>query len=102
MNIHTVAENLRNTIAGKEQMLKDTKFNMAFGDGSWQSDIGKQMALHATIEFLEINIDELKRILQDVEVCAKQASDDSWITNPDRMGGGGWTADELDPNRGWK
>ena len=32
----------------------------------------------------------------------KQASDDSWITNPDRMGGGGWTADELDPNRGWK
>ena len=26
----------------------------------------------------------------------------SWRDNPDRMGGGGWTADELDPNRGWK
>ena len=25
----------------------------------------------------------------------------SWRDNPDRMGGG-WTADELDPNRGWK
>ena len=33
--------------------------------------------------------------------CVTQASDDSWITNPDRMGGGGWTAEELDPNRGW-
>ncbi len=37
-----------------------------------------------------------------VSQLEKQASDDSWITNPDRMGGGGWTADELDPNRGWK
>jgi hypothetical protein len=32
----------------------------------------------------------------------QQISDDSWITNPDRQGGGGWTAEELDPNRGWK
>ena len=69
MNIQTLAENLRKTIEGKERMLKDTKFNMAFGDGSWQSDIGKQMALHATIEFLELNIAELKKILKDVEQC---------------------------------
>ena len=69
MNIQTVAENLRNTIAGKERMLKDTKFNMAFGDGSWQSDLNKQATLHATIEFLEINIAELKKILKDVEQC---------------------------------
>ena len=86
MNIYTVAENLRNTIAGKEKMLKDTKFQRAFGDGSWQGDIAKQAAYFATVEFLEINIGELKRILQDVEVCCKQASDDSWITNPEQMG----------------
>ena len=86
MNINTVADNLRNTIKGKEKMLKDTKFNMAFGDGSWQSDIGKQMALHSTIEFLEINIDELKRILADVEVCCEKATADSWI-GVDRQGG---------------
>ena len=123
MNIQTVAENLRNTIAGKEKMYKEQWNKMAFGDPSWQGDIAKQMALKATIEFLKLNIDELKRILKDVEQCEfdhellkadlkeangrvrqlkQQASDDSWITNPDRMGGGGWTAEELDPNRGWK
>jgi hypothetical protein len=88
MNISTVANNLRNTIAGKEELLTNLK--------------GKRIPPEVTINFLEINIAELKRILQDVEVCVKQASDDTWITNPDRMGGGGWTADELDPNRGWK
>ena len=88
MNIQTVAENLRNTIAGKEALLTNLK--------------GRRIPPEVSIHYLEINIAELQRILQDVEQCAKQASDDSWITNPDRMGGGGWTADELDPNRGWK
>lgn len=96
MNIQTVAENLRNTIAGKEELL--VKRRQELEDGDCYSDSAHQ----AIIRFLTINIDELKRILQDVEVCCKQAADDSWITNPDRMGGGGWTAEELDPNRGWK
>jgi len=39
---------------------------------------------------------------EQIEKLKKQISDDSWITNPDRMGGGGWTADELDLDRGWK
>lgn len=95
MNIQTVAQNLRNTIKGKEQMLDAYRKIRDMNDGA-------AMAVEATRSMLEINIAELKRILQDVELCAKQASDDSWITNPDRMGGGGWTADELDPNRGWK
>ena len=69
MNVRTIAENLRNTIAGKEKMLNDQWNKMAFGDPSWQGDIGKQMAIQATIEFLKLNIDELKRILADVEVC---------------------------------
>jgi hypothetical protein len=96
MNIHTVAENLRNTIAGKVKHEAELEYALTLATS------GERMALTATLAYLQVNIGELKRILQDVEVCAKQASDDSWITNPDRMGGGGWTADELDPNRGWK
>lgn len=95
MNLQTVADNLRATIAGKEYMLQELI-------GMKANDIAKSIANDATIEFMKVNIAELKSILQDVEQCAKQASDDSWITNPDRMGGGGWTQDELDPNRGWK
>jgi hypothetical protein len=97
MNIYTVRDNLKNTIAGKEQALALYESRKDI-----PREAGSQMAMIATIEFLKINIDELRRILQDVEVCCKQASDDSWITNPDRQGGGGWTAEELDPNRGWK
>ena len=98
MNIQTVAENLRATIAGKEKYLAECKDALDKGITS----TGVHIAVDTTREFLEININELRRILQDVEQCAKQASDESWITNPDRMGGGGWTAEELDPNRGWK
>jgi hypothetical protein len=96
MNIQTVAANLRNTIAGKEELLAE------YQEARKLATMAEDSALFATVSLLKVNIDELRRILQDVEQCAKQASDDSWITNPDRMGGGGWTADELDPNRGWK
>ena len=116
MNIQTVAQNLRNTIAGKEKMVSqlESRRNIPRAPGD-------QMAMIATIEFLQINIDELKRILQDVELCVeefkvlkddlketngrvrqleRQASDDSWITNPDRMGGC-YSEDEM-RNEGWK
>ena len=86
MNIQTVRDNLRNTIAGKEKMLKDMKFQRAFGDGSWQGDMAKQAAYFATQEFLEVNIDELKRILKDVEACCDQATEQSWM-GVDRQGG---------------
>lgn len=62
MNIQTVAENLRNTIASEEYMLQELQ-GMKF------NDIGKNLANGATIKFLEINIGELKRILADVEMC---------------------------------
>jgi len=118
MNIQTVADNLRNTIAGKEQLLTSVQEKAKLKLGNIDAYV-----TGATIGFLEVNIDELKRILKDVEQCEfdhevlkadlkeangrvrqlkQQASDDSWITNPDRMGGGGWTEEELDPNRGWK
>ena len=95
MNIQTVRNNLKNTIAGKEKYLSSLSDTRHMNDAA-------AMATEATRNMLEINIAELKRILQDVELCVKKESDDSWITNPDRMGGGGWTAEELDPNRGWK
>ena len=98
MNIQTVALNLRNTIAGKVEYLATLNRELTNG----YLDENDFIVSNTTADFLKINIAELKRILQDVEQCAKQASDDSWITNPDRMGGGGWTAEELDPNRGWK
>jgi hypothetical protein len=56
MNIQTVAENLRNTIKGKQAML----------DGL--NDNGKE-GYYIIKQWLEINIDELTKILADVEQC---------------------------------
>lgn len=91
MNIETVANNLRNTIAGKEALLTISSANM-------DSDV--DIVDREICEFLKINIAELQRVLQDVEQCVKKESDDSWITNPDRMGGC-FTEDELNES-GWK
>lgn len=59
MNLQTVANNLRNTIAGKEEMLANLK--------------GRRIPPEVSIHYLEINIDELRRILQDVEQCIEKA-----------------------------
>jgi hypothetical protein len=59
MNIQTVAENLRATIAGKEMLLETYKNPLIL-----HKSVRETMA-----HILEINIRELKRILQDVEQC---------------------------------
>jgi CBS-domain-containing membrane protein len=82
MNIYTVRDNLKNTIAGKEKYLAQVESALAEGLASSQLRI----ALSTTQEFLSINIDELKRILQDVEVCCEKATEASWI-GVDRQGG---------------
>jgi hypothetical protein len=64
MNIQTVKTNLEKTIAGKEELLKHIHAKMLYEDVT-----GNVMANRATHDFLELNIDELKRILQDVEQC---------------------------------
>ena len=64
MNIQTVAKNLRNTIAGKEFFL--TKMQ----NGTASLDPVDRAVSSATQTFLKINIDELKRILADVEQSA--------------------------------
>ena len=97
MNIQTVASNLRVTIAGKEALLEEYKKASLI---AVRNDTPDRVTIGAMAGFLSVNIDELRRILQDVEQCAKQASDDSWITNPDRMGGC-YSEDELRES-GWK
>ena len=79
MNTYTLADKLRTTIAGKEDLLNRAR--------TTQNDIAKHMlrefkatggygqeslvdkSLSSVIGYLEVNIDELKRILQDVEQC---------------------------------
>jgi hypothetical protein len=99
MNIQTVADNLRNTIAGKEKY-RDEVRKMLNDHGNYLTVREKELQMQAE-SFLVVNIDELRRILQDVEQCVKQAADDSWAGAVDRQGGS-FTDEELDPNRGWK
>jgi len=76
MNIQTVAENLRVTIAGKEQALAEYLEARKANDENWSGDARiTDASLFATIEFLKINIDELKRILQDVEQSCRDNLD---------------------------
>lgn len=100
MNIQTVAENLRKTIAGKEQMLAEYRSALALSHLGPTPIVGAELAVVATIEFLEINIAELQRVLQDVEQCVAKDVEQSWRDNPDRMGGQ-FTQDEIDNAEKW-
>ena len=71
MNIYTVRDNLKNTIAGKEELL------------ALCPETEKNINIRA---FLKVNIDELKSILQDVEQCCEKATEASW-QGVDRQGG---------------
>ncbi len=68
MNIQTVANNLRNTIAGKEQMLTE------YQEARKLATMSEDSALFATVSFIKVNIAELQRILQDVEQCLPSMS----------------------------
>jgi len=98
MNIHTVAQNLRNTIAGKEHLLN--QYNRALEGDKMLYE--QKIAVNAASEFVKINIDELRRILQDVEQCCEKATADSWALSPDRSGGQ-FTQDEINnaDRSGW-
>ena len=69
MNVYQLRDNLKNKIKNKR--------DLAFGVDP----------LHpVVVQFLKLNIDELERILVDVEICCKQSTRESWISNPERMG----------------
>lgn len=97
MNIQTVAENLRNTIAGKEALLEEYKKASLI---AVRNDTPDRKTIAAMAGFLSVNIDELRRILEDVEQCCEKATQDSWALNPDRMGGQ-FTQDEVDNANRW-
>jgi cell fate (sporulation/competence/biofilm development) regulator YlbF (YheA/YmcA/DUF963 family) len=96
MNIQTVADNLRRTIAGKEKYLAECKDALDKGITS----TGVHIAVDTTREFLEINIGELRRILKDVESCIAKDVEQSWRDNPDRSGGQ-FTQDEIENANRW-
>ncbi len=97
MNIHTVAENLRNTSAGKEKLLEEYKKASLI---AVRNDTPDRVTIGAMAGFLSTNIDELKRILQDVESCVVKDVEQSWRDNPDRSGGQ-FTQDEIDNASRW-
>ena len=96
MNIRTVAESLRRTIAGKEEYLR--QYTIAANELE-----GVQHHVAAAMrDFLIVNVTELKCILADVEQCCEKATQDSWALNPDRSGVQ-FTPDEIYNNErsGW-
>lgn len=99
MNLQTVITNLKNTIAGKEQAMKE--YNKVLNVYIDPVDVGERMAITATVEYLEINIAELKRILADVEKCVAKDVEQSWRDNPDRMGGQ-FTDEEIRRANEWR
>lgn len=91
MNIYTVRDNLKRTIEGKEKYLAQMR-----------EDIVKynQTVNYTVAKYLEVNLDELKKILADVEKCVEKDVEQSWRDNPDRMGGQ-FTQDEIDNASKW-
>ena len=63
MNIKEVAENLRVAIASKEQLLEEWK---TVDEEEW---IQAGVSYSAMSRMVEININELRNILADVEQC---------------------------------
>ncbi len=94
MNLYTLRENLTRTITNKELLLARTKHTI-------YNQKGDLLVLNVTRDFLEVNISELKTILADVELCYKKESDESWVTNPDRMGGAS-TPEEIAESTAWR
>ena len=97
MNISTVADNLKRTIAGKEKMLASHRLYLRSAGTSGPENT----AIFAVIQFLEVNIDELKRVLQDVEQCVAKDVEQSWRDNPDRSGGQ-FTQEEMRSGSEWR
>ena len=69
MNIFTIRDNLIQTIGGKEAL------SSAYWDAIRTGEMDAQTGV-AMVEFLKINIGELRTILNDIEhVCTKTTSE---------------------------
>ena len=94
MNLSTVITNLKNTVAGKENYLTQQQLVLELGKPH------ERIVAFTIVKMLEVNIDELNRILADVEQCVAKDVEQSWRDNPDRMGGQ-FTQDEIDNANRW-
>ena len=94
MNIHTIRDNLRNTIAGKEQLLAEHQANRQ------SEDAHVRMMSYPIVKMLELNVAELKKILADVEKCCEIETSRSWEGSVDRMSGA-FDESELRGRDGW-
>jgi len=93
MTLEQVIANLEHTIQGKRELLSHIACYT-----------GDSLVIQATQGFVEVNVAELDRILQDLRKVqtaqrAEQAAG-SWAKNPDRMGGC-YTFEEIAASRGW-
>lgn len=93
MNIYTVRDNLIKTIRGKEAYLAE-----------WKNvdpiETADRIHRATIVGMLKINIDELRRILTDVEICCMNATEASWAGAVDRQGGS-FDESELRGRDGW-
>ena len=76
MDVYQLRDNLKNTIKNRRELRELLDDFELLNDSS--------VALVA--RFLNTNIDELERILVDVEMCCEQSTRASRISNPERMG----------------
>ena len=100
MNLQTVITNLKNTIAGKEKYLADVKRHNYWENIGGQTKGERSLSLEIE-QFLEININELKRILDDLVACSVKGIEQSWRDNPDRSGGQ-FTDEEIRRANEWR
>ena len=87
MKIHEIRDNLENTIKGKEAMLAGLRKDDSAG-------------YYILSHMLEINIEELKKILTDIELCMNDTAANSWVGSVDRQSGA-FDEDELRGRDGW-
>lgn len=94
MTLEQVISNLERTIQGKRELLSHIACYT-----------GDSIVAQATRGFVEVNVAELERILQDLRKLKKAQHAEqaalSWEKNPDRMGGC-YTFEEIAASRGWR
>jgi hypothetical protein len=79
MNIQTVRDNLLNTIAGKEKYLAEC-------NNTELTATADRIHRATIVGMLELNINELQRILQDVEQCIPYREADAGVYGPEYQG----------------
>jgi len=94
MNLDTLRANLKQTIAGKKKYLAEKNAELN------SEDAHARMVAYVVVKLVEVNVEELERILTDVELCINHAAANSWAGSVDRMSGA-FDESELRGRDGW-